>query len=505
MNDMSSPPQPSTDGAKAFLEKRDHAMLIDGEWVAAASGDRFESCDPATGQAIASVPRGAQADVDAAVSAARASFKAGEWRTATPMHRAAVLNRIADLMEADIDALAELETLDQGKPLFVGRWAEIPGAIAQFRYFAGAVSRLEGQTIPTGIDYQPEGSEVFAYTLREPVGVVGAIVPWNSPLVLTAMKLAPALAAGCSIVLKPAEDTSLTALRLAAIIEEAGVPKGVMNVVTGFGTEAGSALAHHMDVDKLTFTGSTTTGRAIVSASAQSNLKKVSLELGGKSPVIICDDADLSAAIPGAANSIFFNGGQVCVAGSRLYASAKIFDQVVEGIAEYAAGMAMGHGLDPATQLGPLVSEKHAAKVADFVAQGVAAGATCATAAGPATRDGAFVAPTVLTNVSQDMDVVREEIFGPVLVAQPFDDLDEAVALANDSDFALAAGVWTQSLSTAHRTAAAMTSGTVWINTHLMYDCTLPIGGRKQSGWGRDSGHEALSGYLETKTVCAVL
>ncbi|BDW81496.1 aldehyde dehydrogenase [Erythrobacter sp. Dej080120_24] len=496
--------RPSTAAAQEFLARGNHRMLIGADWREAASGETLASIDPASGEILGHVPRGAAADVDEAVMAARSAFRDGAWRKATPAARAAVLHRIAELMEAEIDALAELETLDQGKPLYVGRWAEIPGAIAQFRYFAGAVSKLEGTQIPTGIDYQPPGKEVFAYTLREPIGVVGAIVPWNSPLVLTAMKLAPALAAGCSVVLKPAEDTSLTALRLAEIARAAGLPSGVLNVVTGLGSEAGAALAEHPGVDKITFTGSTRTGRSIVEAAARSNLKRVSLELGGKSPVIIFGDADIDAAIAGAANSIFFNGGQVCVAGSRLYAERSVYDRVVEGIANYARGLKLGHGLDSATQIGPLISRTHAARVADYVRAGIAGGAEAVTG-GERHQGSAFFNPTVLTGVTPDMAVVREEIFGPVLVATPFDEFDEVVALSNDSDYGLAAGVWTSSLSRAHRAAAAIEAGTIWINTHLMFDASLPIGGMKQSGWGRDSGHQAIANYLETKTVCAVI
>jgi len=497
--------QPVTVGARKFLEKRDHRMLIGGEWVDARSGARLESLNPATGEVHATIPAGDTSDVDAAVAAAREAFDRGVWRALLPAEKARVLWKIAELLEANIDELAELESLDQGKPLWVAKYAEIPGAIEQFRYFAGVATRLEGSTISPSINYQPPGKKLFAYTHKEPIGVVAAIVPWNSPLVLTAMKIAPALAAGCAVVLKPAEDTSLTALRLAELMLEAGVPAGVLNVVTGLGESAGAALAMHRGVDKAAFTGSTEVGKLILDA-ARGNLKKVTLELGGKSPVIVMADADLTLTVPGAANAIFFNSGQVCVAGSRLYIQRKIFDQVLDGVAAVAANLKLGHGLDPATQMGPLVSRKQAERVSGYIHSGATQGAEVRCGGperfGPA---GTFVAPTLLTGVRADMNVVREEIFGPVVVATAFDEPDEVVAMANDSEYGLAASIWTESLSTAHRLAADIRAGTVWINSHSMYDATLPIGGVKQSGWGRDSGHQAVENYLETKTVCAVI
>ena len=493
-------PAPSAATA-AFLARAPHGLLIGGEWQDAAT---FDSIDPATGKLLAPVARGDGAAIDRAVAAARLALESGSWPEMTPMDRARLLWKVADHLEAHIDELAELETLDQGKPLYVGRWAEIPGAIAQFRFFGGLANQIEGTTIPTSVNYQPPGKEILAYTVKEPVGVVAAIVPWNSPLVLTAMKLAPALAAGCTVVLKPAEDTSLTAIRLLELMIEAGLPAGVVNLVTGFGHDTGAALAAHGGVDKIAFTGSTATGRAIIAA-ASVNFKRLTLELGGKSPVVILPDADLELAIPGAANAIYFNGGQVCVAGSRLYVHETIFDRVIEGIAGAASAMVLGHGLDPATQMGPLVSQRHAARVAQFVADGKLAGASVLTGGETAGPNGSFVTPTVLTDVRPDMAVVREEIFGPVVVAQRFSDLDAVVAAGNDSDYGLAASIWTESLSSATRLARRMRAGTVWINTHSMYDASLPIGGMKQSGWGRDSGVGALDNYLETKTVCAVV
>lgn len=494
---------PLSDSVTAFLARRGQGqgLLIGGEWTG-GQGETFATVDPAIGDQIGVLPRGGAPEIDAAVVAARAAL-AG-WKATTPLNRAKILWAAADLIEAHIDELAEIETLDQGKPLFVGRWAEIPGAVNQFRFFAGQAMAIEGQTIESSIDYQPAGKKMASWTKREPVGVVGAIVPWNSPLVLTAMKLAPALAAGCTIVLKPAENTSLSALRLGELLMEAGIPAGVLNIVTGLGGEAGAALAAHHGVDKIAFTGSTQTGRAIIDA-AKGNLKRVSLELGGKSPMIVMPDADLDLAIPGVANAIFFNGGQVCVAGSRLYVHSAIKDELLKGVAAYAQGLVAGHGLDPATQMGPLVSRLQAERVEGFISAARDGGATVLTGGERFGDAGTFVQPTVITDVTPDMPIVREEVFGPVLVAQEFDDADAVIAAANDSDYGLAASIWTQSLSHAHRMADAIEAGTVWINCHLMYDAALPIGGIKQSGYGRDSGRAALDSYLEWKTVCAVI
>ncbi len=495
---------PQTAGARSFLASGAKKMLIGTDWVNALSGKTLDAINPATGELLATIPAGDASDIDRAVKAARASFESGVWRDMVGAQKARVLWKMADLMEAHLDELAELETLDQGKPIWVGKFAEIPGGIEQFRYFAGAATKIEGTTIPTSINYQPPGKKIFAYTLKQPIGVVGAIVPWNSPIVLTAMKLAPALAAGCSIVLKPAEDTSLTAIRLAELLLEAGLPPGVLNVVTGVGEQAGAALAAHPDVDKVAFTGSTEVGKLIVGA-ARGNLKKVTIELGGKSPAILLADADLDLAIPGAANAIFFNSGQVCVAGSRLYAHHKIFDRVVAGVAAYARQLKLGNGLDPTVQMGPLVSVKHADRVVSYIDAGLEAGAEAVVGGKRVAGTKTFVEPTVLARVTPAMSVVREEIFGPVVVAAPIGDDDDIAAIANDSIYGLGASVWTNNLSAAHRLAATIKSGSVWINCHPMYDASLPIGGVKQSGWGRDSGHQAVENYLETKSVCAVI
>ncbi len=489
---------------REFLARRaqGQGLLIGGEWRSAEGGRDFATVDPASGTETGRIAAASVADVGEAVAAAGDALV--KWRATMPVERARILWAVADAIEREIDSLAELETLDQGKPLFIGRWAEIPGAVNQFRFFAGQAMAIEGKTLDSSINYQPAGKEVRTWTTREPVGVVAAIVPWNSPLVLTAMKLAPALAAGCTVVLKPAEDTSLTALRLAELMQEAGVPAGVINVVTGFGAETGAALAAHPGVDKIAFTGSTATGRAVLDA-AKTNFKRVTLELGGKSPSIVLPDADLSLAIPGVANAIYFNGGQVCIAGSRLYVHRSIHDQVVEGVADYAKGLKLGHGLQADTQMGPLVSTRHAERVEGFITRAKADGATVLTGGdrhGPA---GTFISPTVLVDVRPDMEVVREEVFGPVLVAQAFDDVEEVIAAANASEYGLAASVWTEGLSSAHRMSSAIRAGTVWINCHAMYDASLAIGGVRQSGWGRDSGRQALDNYLEWKTICAVV
>jgi phenylacetaldehyde dehydrogenase len=492
-----------TAGAISFLKSKDKKMLIGADWVDAASGQRLDSRDPATGNVNGTIPRAGKADIDRAVAAARASFESGAWRGKTADERGRILWRISELIEANAQELIELESLDQGKPLYVSG-AEIYGAAAQFRFFAGMASKIEGETIAPSINYQPPGKRVIAHTLKEPLGVVAAIMPWNSPLVLEAMKIAPILAAGCSMIMKPAEDTSLSTIRLGELLLEAGVPPGVFNIVTGLGAEAGQALAEHMDVDKIAFTGSTATGRKILAA-AQGNLKKVALELGGKSPTVVFDDADLDIAIPGAANAILWNTGQVCVAGSRLYVQKKIFDKVVSGIADIAKGMKLGHGLDPATQMGPLVSRVQADKVKTYIDGGVAEGAKIVTGGQQLGATGTFISPTVITNVKPTMKIVREEIFGPVVVATPFEHIDEVRELANDTRYGLAASIWSQNLSTVHRLAADIRAGTVWVNCHHFFDASLPIGGYKESGFSRDCGMQAVDNYLETKTVCMVV
>jgi phenylacetaldehyde dehydrogenase len=473
-------------------------LFIGGKWMPAASGKTFETPDPATGETLARIAEGDAEDINRAVRAARAAFD-GPWSRMTPSERGRIIWRIGDLILEHADELAQLESLDNGKPVAVARVADIPLAADLFHYMAGWATKIEGNTISISIP----GGNFHSYTLREPVGVVGQIIPWNFPLLMAAWKLGPALTTGNTIVLKPAEQTSLSALRLAELIAEAGVPDGVVNVVTGFGETAGAALAAHDDVDKVAFTGSTEVGKLIVQAAA-GNLKKVTLELGGKSPNIVFADAP-AGAVEGAANAIFFNHGQCCVAGSRLFVQESRYDEVIEGVAEIAKGIKLGPGMDSGTQMGPLVSEEQFSRVTGYLESGREAGATALVGGGRFGDRGYFVEPTVLTNTRPDMKVVREEIFGPVVVAEKFSSIDEIAAAANDTNYGLGAGIWTQDISKAHALAKKIRAGTVWINCYNVFDASLPFGGYKQSGWGREMGHEALEAYTEVKAVTAQL
>lgn len=486
----------TTDPIAPFLE-RQHGHFIDGDWRASAGGERIAVNDPATGSVVASLAGGEAADVDAAVAAARASFDDRRWRGQSADARSRVLWKLSELIEANAEELALLDVVDNGMPIGYAR-AVAGFCGAQLRYYAGMITKIAGRNASPAVSH--DGQRVHAYSSVEPVGVVGIIVPWNVPLGNLVIKVAPALAAGCSLVCKPAELTSLSALRFAELAVEAGLPAGVLNVVSGLGAVAGQALADHPDVDKVSFTGSTATGKRIAAA-ALGNMKRVTLELGGKSPVIVFDDADMDLTIPGAAMGIFGNTGQICVAGSRLFVQKKSFDKVVAGIADVANGIRIGSGLDPETAIGPLISGAQRDKVLAYIESGRKDGAEIVAGGDAVDGAGFFVKPTVFANVNRDMRIVREEIFGPVLVATPIDDIDELVAAANDTRYGLGAGIYTNDLSKAHGVAERLQAGSVWINGYGFLDPALPFGGYKESGWGRELGPEGLAAFQETKTV----
>ena len=489
-------------GVEQFLGTP-HQLFINGQWVDAASGKTFETPNPATGETLAHVAEGGTEDIDRAVRAARRAFEEGPWGRMTASERGRIIWRIGDLILEHTDELAQLESLDNGKPFVVAQAADVPLAADLFHYMAGWATKIEGNTINISVPYMP-GANFHSYTLREPVGVVGQIIPWNFPLLMAAWKVGPALATGNCVVLKPAEQTPLTALRLAGLIAEAGVPEGVVNVIPGYGETAGAALAAHPDVDKVAFTGSTEVGKLILQAAA-GNLKKVSLELGGKSPNIVFADANMRSTIAGTASAIFFNHGQCCCAGSRLYVEKDMFDQVVEGVAEQAKKIKVGPGFEPETSMGPLVSLEQFNRVCGYLESGLSEGAEAVVGGKKKEGPGYFVEPTVMVKTNPNMKVVREEIFGPVVVASPFSDIDQIVAEANNSEYGLAAGVWTNDINKAHRVAHKLRAGTVWINCYNVFDAALPFGGYKQSGWGREMGHEALEMYTEVKAICAAI
>ncbi|HYU64252.1 MAG TPA: aldehyde dehydrogenase family protein [Verrucomicrobiae bacterium] len=481
-----------------FLRSQPKKLFIGGKWVEAASGKTFETRDPATGDLLAKVAEAGAEDVDRAVEAARRSFDRGVWRDLPPAERAKVLWQVGDMIEERATEFAQLETLDNGMPINDALLFHAPLAAATFRYYAGWATKLDGATQQISLP-----GKYLSYTLREPVGVVGQIIPWNFPLLMAAWKLAPALACGNSVVLKPSEETPLSALLLAELLQQAEIPDGVVNVVPGFGETAGARLASHPDIDKVAFTGSTEVGKLIAKASADSNLKRVSLELGGKSPNIVFSDADLTKAVSGAFFGIFFNQGQVCSAGSRLFVQEKIYDHALDELLKTVEETRIGPGIDPVTQMGPLVSKTQMDRVLGYIRTGNQEGARMIAGGSrpEGLDDGYFVKPTVFADVDGNMRIAREEIFGPVVAAIPFSDEDDLVAKANSTIYGLVAGVWTSDVARAHRVAHALKAGTVYVNCYHIVDAVTPWGGYKQSGWGRELGPYALDLYTELKNV----
>lgn len=469
-------------------------LLIQGEWTQAQSGKTFEVQNPATEEVLATVAEGDAADINAAVSAARRAFESGPWPKFSARERGRLLYRIADLLEQRREEFAELETLNNGKPISETRNADLPLSIDTFRYYAGLADKIHGETIPVQGSY-------FNYTLREPVGVVGQIIPWNFPLLMAAWKLGPALATGCTVVLKPAEQTPLTALLLGQVLLDAGLPPGVVNIVPGFGPTAGAALAQHLDVDKVAFTGSTEVGKRIMKMAAETNLKRVSLELGGKAPNIVFADADLDAAVAGALKGIFFNQGEVCCAGSRLFLQDKIHDEFLDRLKNHAEKLVVGDPLDPRTQMGAQVSREQFEKILGFIESGKREGARLVTGGGPAANKGYFLKPTVFDSAKDDLTIYREEIFGPVVAATAFKTVEEIVPRANNTRYGLSAGVWTRDVTRAHQIARAVKAGTVWVNCYNCFDAASPFGGYKESGFGRELGTYAIELYSQVKSV----
>lgn len=483
--------------ADALYDGGFRQMFIGGKWVEAVSGEVLEARNPANGALLAKVPKGSASDIDASVAAARTAFE-GPWSKFTPFERQNLLLKIAERFEDEWETLCLSDTLDMGMPI-QRTLANSRRVLGMLRYYAGQAVSIHGETIPNSFP-----GEIYSSTVREPVGVVGAIIPWNAPIAGSIWKIAPAIATGCTVVLKPSEEASLTVLLIAKLMQEAGLPDGVLNVVTGLGAEAGAALASHPGIDKIVFTGSTATGQAIARAST-GNLKRVSLELGGKSPVIVCRDADIEKAVPVAAMSVFANSGQICIAGSRLFVAREIHDEFVGRVADYARGLKIGHGIESDTDIGPIISARQAERIDSFLSAGPIDGAEILTggsrAEGENLTGGHYIQPTVFGGVTDQMRIAREEIFGPVISALPFDTLDEVVSRANATSYGLAAGVFTTHLGNAHKLAHRLKAGSVWVNMYHAIDPAVPFGGMKMSGYGREGGSEHIEEYLDTKAI----
>lgn len=472
--------------------KEDMKLFIDGKFVTAVNEKKFSTYNPSNGEVLAEVSEADDRDVDLAVKSAKKAFEQGAWGKMDAAERGRLMYKLSMLLEENKQELAEIDSLDNGKPINELLENDIPNAIGQFQYYAGWTTKIMGQTIPVAGSF-------FNYTRHEPVGVVGQIIPWNFPLMMAAWKIAPALATGCTVILKPAEQTPLSAIYLAKLVADAGFPEGVVNVITGDGETAGDALVKHKDVDKIAFTGSTIVGKSIMKKAADT-MKRVTLELGGKSPNIILPDADLSKAAPGVFSGIMANQGEVCSAGSRVYIQKENFDNVMADLVSFAKNVKQGDGLDPETQMGPLVSKEQQNRVINYIQQGNDAGAKMLTG-GKHTKHGYFVEPTVFADVNEEMSIAREEIFGPVVVAMPYDNLDEIIDRANNTPYGLAAGLWTENLKNAHYVANRLKAGSVWVNCYNITDPASPFGGYKQSGFGREMGSYALNNYTEVKSV----
>ncbi len=480
---------------KDFLS-RPKKLLIDGKWVDSVSGKTFETLNPATEEVLCRVAEGGKEDVDRAVIAARKAFETGPWRKMSTAERARIMLRLADLIEQHADELAQIETLDNGKPIMESRYVDVPQTVETFRYYAGWATKMEGETINANTNF-------FTYTLREPIGVVGQIIPWNFPMLMMAWKWGPALAAGNCVVLKPAEQTPLSALRIGELAMEAGFPEGVINIITGFGADsAGEAISKHMDIDKVAFTGEDKTGKLIVQAST-GNLKRVSLELGGKAPNIVFSDADLDAAVKGAITGIFFNQGQVCCAGSRLFLEKNIHDEFMGKLTDKVAKIRQGSGLDEKTRIGPQVSKEQQERVLNYIkiAQGEGAKLACGGEVPSDLQKGYFVKPTIFTGVNNDMRIAQEEVFGPVLAVIPFTNMEDVAEQANKTTFGLSGAVWTRDVKKAHKFASHIKAGTVWVNCYNQFDPAVPFGGYKMSGYGRELGKHSMELYTNIKSV----